>query len=174
MFWSSWDQNFENLSSYPTEKRLSEQKMFVLKLIFSNFQLNSAPADIPDMYSKPGTACNDYTGYCDVFQKCREVNWKDSYSVVRGWSTVGVEYWSRGLLEGCRVALGVGSRVGVRMSWEHAALPPSPPPPPPCVRKWIYGAPLNLEEHSFFSQLGIFASIQIFKISLLNQWLILS
>ena len=48
--------------------------MFVLKLIFSNFQLNSAPADIPDMYSKPGTACNDYTGYCDVFQKCREVN----------------------------------------------------------------------------------------------------
>ena len=38
-----------------------------------HFQLNSAPADIPDMYSKPGTACNDYTGYCDVFQKCREV-----------------------------------------------------------------------------------------------------
>ena len=41
---------------------------------FLNFQLNSAPADIPDMYSKPGTACNEYTGYCDVFQKCREVN----------------------------------------------------------------------------------------------------
>ena len=36
-------------------------------------QLNAAPRDIPDMYSKPGTACNDYTGYCDVFQKCREV-----------------------------------------------------------------------------------------------------
>ena len=25
------------------------------------------------MYSKPGTPCNNYQGYCDVFQKCREV-----------------------------------------------------------------------------------------------------
>ena len=42
---------------------------------FNNFyfQLNAEPQNIPDMYSKPGTACNDYTGYCDVFQKCREV-----------------------------------------------------------------------------------------------------
>lgn len=31
------------------------------------------PYDIPDMYSKPGTPCNDYNGYCDVFQRCREV-----------------------------------------------------------------------------------------------------
>lgn len=29
---------------------------------------------IPDMYSKPGTPCNDYNGYCDVFQMCREVD----------------------------------------------------------------------------------------------------
>ena len=64
------------------------------------------------MYSKPGTACNDYTGYCDVFQKCREVRDK-----IKIWS------W-RGLLveEGCRVGLGV-ARVGVRMSWGHGALP---------------------------------------------------
>ena len=34
------------------------------------------------MYSKPGTACNDYTGYCDVFQKCREVR------LVEGWGGV--------------------------------------------------------------------------------------
>jgi hypothetical protein len=26
------------------------------------------------MYSKPGTPCNDYNGYCDVFQRCREVD----------------------------------------------------------------------------------------------------
>jgi disintegrin and metalloproteinase domain-containing protein 10 len=26
------------------------------------------------MYAKPGTPCNDYIGYCDVFQKCREVD----------------------------------------------------------------------------------------------------
>lgn len=32
------------------------------------------PYNIPDMYSKPGTPCNDYNGYCDVFQKCREVD----------------------------------------------------------------------------------------------------
>ena len=47
-----------------------------------HFQLNSAPADIPDMYSKPGTACNEYTGYCDVFQKCREVSWKKKIVVL--------------------------------------------------------------------------------------------
>uniref|UniRef100_A0A1B6G4V0 ADAM10 endopeptidase n=1 Tax=Cuerna arida TaxID=1464854 RepID=A0A1B6G4V0_9HEMI len=40
----------------------------------SSFVWNSAPYDIPDMFSKPGTPCNDYNGYCDVFQKCREVD----------------------------------------------------------------------------------------------------
>uniref|UniRef100_A0A1B6CZV7 ADAM10 endopeptidase n=1 Tax=Clastoptera arizonana TaxID=38151 RepID=A0A1B6CZV7_9HEMI len=40
----------------------------------SSFAWNSVPYDIPDMYSKPGTPCNDYNGYCDVFQKCREVD----------------------------------------------------------------------------------------------------
>ncbi len=39
----------------------------------SSFQLNVPPLDVPDMYSKPGTPCNNYQGYCDVFQKCREV-----------------------------------------------------------------------------------------------------
>ena len=29
---------------------------------------------MPGMHPKPGTPCNDYKGYCDVFQKCREVN----------------------------------------------------------------------------------------------------
>ncbi|CAH1406553.1 unnamed protein product [Nezara viridula] len=41
---------------------------------WSSFIWNSAPYDIPDMFSKPGTPCNDYNGYCDVFQKCREVD----------------------------------------------------------------------------------------------------
>jgi hypothetical protein len=41
----------------------------------SSFDWNTAPYDMPDLFSKPGTPCNDYNGYCDVFQKCREV-WK--------------------------------------------------------------------------------------------------
>ncbi|XP_014488685.1 PREDICTED: disintegrin and metalloproteinase domain-containing protein 10 [Dinoponera quadriceps] len=40
----------------------------------SSFDWNSPPYDIPDIFSKPGTPCNDYNGYCDVFQKCREVD----------------------------------------------------------------------------------------------------
>lgn len=40
----------------------------------SSFEWNEMPYDVPDMYSKPGTPCNDYNGYCDVFQKCREVD----------------------------------------------------------------------------------------------------
>ncbi|XP_059056632.1 uncharacterized protein LOC131850435 [Achroia grisella] len=40
----------------------------------SSFQWNTPPYDVPDMYAKPGTPCNDYNGYCDVFQRCREVD----------------------------------------------------------------------------------------------------
>ncbi|XP_018900359.2 LOW QUALITY PROTEIN: uncharacterized protein Kul [Bemisia tabaci] len=40
----------------------------------SSYKWNSAPYDVPDMLSKPGTPCNDYNGYCDVFQRCREVD----------------------------------------------------------------------------------------------------
>jgi hypothetical protein len=40
----------------------------------SSFAWNKSPYDVPDMYAKPGTPCNDYIGYCDVFQKCREVD----------------------------------------------------------------------------------------------------
>ncbi|XP_072400630.1 disintegrin and metalloproteinase domain-containing protein 10-like [Diabrotica undecimpunctata] len=40
----------------------------------SSFEWNDMPYDIPDMYSKPGTPCNNYIGYCDVFQMCREVD----------------------------------------------------------------------------------------------------
>lgn len=29
----------------------------------SSFEWNEAPFDVPDMYSKPGTPCNDYNGY---------------------------------------------------------------------------------------------------------------
>jgi len=44
------------------------------KPCLSSFELNKKPHDVPDMYSKPGTPCNNYQGYCDVFQKCREVD----------------------------------------------------------------------------------------------------
>lgn len=40
----------------------------------SSFEWNSAPFDVPDLYAKPGTPCDNYNGYCDVFQKCREVD----------------------------------------------------------------------------------------------------
>ncbi|CAK1598538.1 unnamed protein product [Parnassius mnemosyne] len=40
----------------------------------SSFRWNTPPYDVPDMYAKPGTPCNDYNGYCDVFQRCREVD----------------------------------------------------------------------------------------------------
>uniref|UniRef100_T1IUZ6 ADAM10 endopeptidase n=1 Tax=Strigamia maritima TaxID=126957 RepID=T1IUZ6_STRMM len=40
----------------------------------SSFEWNTSPYDIPDMFAKPGTPCDNYNGYCDVFQKCREVD----------------------------------------------------------------------------------------------------
>ncbi|GAB6032029.1 hypothetical protein CHUAL_010400 [Chamberlinius hualienensis] len=40
----------------------------------SSFDWNTPPYDIPDMFAKPGTPCDNYNGYCDVFQKCREVD----------------------------------------------------------------------------------------------------
>ncbi|XP_060526356.1 disintegrin and metalloproteinase domain-containing protein 10 [Cylas formicarius] len=69
----------------------------------SSFDWNDMPYDIPDMYSKPGTPCNDYSGYCDVFQMCREVDpsgplatlrklllSEESIASFRRWI---VEYW---------------------------------------------------------------------------------
>lgn len=44
------------------------------KPCLSSFELNQAPFDVPDMFSKPGSPCNNYAGYCDVFRKCREVD----------------------------------------------------------------------------------------------------
>lgn len=44
------------------------------KPCLSSFELNEQPFDVPDMFSKPGTPCNNYLGYCDVFQKCREAS----------------------------------------------------------------------------------------------------
>jgi disintegrin and metalloproteinase domain-containing protein 10 len=40
----------------------------------SSFEWNKPPFDVPDMFAKPGTPCNNYNGYCDVFQKCRDVD----------------------------------------------------------------------------------------------------
>lgn len=56
-------------------KKLHLFYQFLNEIIFSSsFDWNDAPYDVPDMFSKPGTPCNDYNGYCDVFQKCREVD----------------------------------------------------------------------------------------------------
>ena len=40
----------------------------------SSFDWNESPYDVPDMHFKAGTPCNNYNGYCDVFQRCREVD----------------------------------------------------------------------------------------------------
>lgn len=50
--------------------------IFSMCPIRSSFQFNQAPYDVPNMYAKPGTPCNDYNGYCDVFRKCREVRYQ--------------------------------------------------------------------------------------------------
>ena len=34
----------------------------------SSFEWTKAPHDVPNMYSKAGTPCNNYQGYCDVFR----------------------------------------------------------------------------------------------------------
>ncbi|KAH7636469.1 hypothetical protein HUG17_10439 [Dermatophagoides farinae] len=40
----------------------------------SSFEWNTSPYDVPDLYAKPGTPCDNYNGYCDVNQRCREVD----------------------------------------------------------------------------------------------------
>lgn len=40
----------------------------------SSFEWNAPPYDVPDAHAKAGTPCNNYNGYCDVFQRCREVD----------------------------------------------------------------------------------------------------
>ena len=40
----------------------------------SSFEWNTTPYDVPDLYSKPGTPCDNYNGYCDTSQRCREVD----------------------------------------------------------------------------------------------------
>lgn len=50
----------------------------------SSFEWNKPPYDIPDMYAKAGTPCNNYKGYCDVFKKCREVDPSGPLATLRG------------------------------------------------------------------------------------------
>lgn len=59
------------ISSVDLHKNLLNSTIFLHR---SSFDWNSPEYNIPDMFSKPGTPCNDYNGYCDVFQKCREVS----------------------------------------------------------------------------------------------------
>lgn len=65
--------------SYFRKKFIKVNHLFLRR---SSFDWNSPPYDIPDMFSKPGTPCNDYNGYCDVFQKCREVSGTWSWRIV--------------------------------------------------------------------------------------------
>ncbi|XP_076249843.1 disintegrin and metalloproteinase domain-containing protein 10 [Calliopsis andreniformis] len=67
----------------------------------SSFAWNSAPYDIPDMLSKPGTPCNDYNGYCDVFQRCREVDPSGPLATLRRllWSDASLASFQRWLTD---------------------------------------------------------------------------
>ncbi|ODN05356.1 Disintegrin and metalloproteinase domain-containing protein 10 [Orchesella cincta] len=40
----------------------------------SSYQWNEPPFDVPNLYSKPGSPCKNYTGYCDAYHVCREVD----------------------------------------------------------------------------------------------------
>ncbi|CAL1300960.1 unnamed protein product, partial [Larinioides sclopetarius] len=40
----------------------------------SSFQWNLPPYDVPNLYAKPGAPCDNYNGYCDVHQSCREID----------------------------------------------------------------------------------------------------
>ena len=41
--------------------------------LFVLFRSTYQISDIPDSLALPGTPCNNFQGYCDVFQKCRMV-----------------------------------------------------------------------------------------------------
>ena len=59
----------------------------------SSFEWNQAPYDVPDMFAKPGTPCNDYNGYCDVFRKCREVFIASHYLILRLFLFFVIDVW---------------------------------------------------------------------------------
>lgn len=40
----------------------------------SSFDWTEEPYDIPHLYAKPGTPCRNYSGYCDSYHVCREVD----------------------------------------------------------------------------------------------------
>src|SRR5690348_7568085 len=40
----------------------------------SSFDWIEEPYDIPQLYAKAGTPCRNYTGYCDSYHFCREVD----------------------------------------------------------------------------------------------------
>lgn len=44
----------------------------------SSFQWNEVPYDVPDMFAKPGTPCNDYNGY-EFCVKCRKTKQYTGY-----------------------------------------------------------------------------------------------
>ena len=46
----------------------------LLQPLRSSFEWNAVPYDVPDLYAKAGTPCDNYNGYCDAFQSCREVD----------------------------------------------------------------------------------------------------
>jgi disintegrin and metalloproteinase domain-containing protein 10 len=40
----------------------------------SSFEWNETPYDVPNLFAKPGSPCKNYTGYCDSYHTCREVD----------------------------------------------------------------------------------------------------
>lgn len=55
-------------------KKQKQELIFNHQKIRSSFEWNTSPYDVPDLYAKPGTPCDNYNGYCDVNQRCREVD----------------------------------------------------------------------------------------------------
>ena len=50
-------------------KQFNVIRLDLFVLFRSTYQIS----DIPDSLALPGTPCNNFQGYCDVFQKCRMV-----------------------------------------------------------------------------------------------------
>jgi len=40
----------------------------------SSFSWNEGAYEVPNLYAKPGSPCRNYTGYCDSYHNCREVD----------------------------------------------------------------------------------------------------
>lgn len=77
------------------------------------------------MFSKPGTPCNDYSGYCDVFQMCREIDPSGPLATLRKLllSDESIASFKRWVLEyWYAVALIISGVIAVLVSTETSSV----------------------------------------------------